>query len=134
MRVLATRHFLSQTRPNVLLTGIQPTGELHIGNYLGSVINMLKYQEDNTYQRKYLMIADYHSLTTATIYEHSKISFNNSIGKDTLEMAKVLLASGVDPDKMCLFVQSQVPAHCELTWILSCLGPQHWLNTMIQYK
>ena len=80
------------------------------------------------------MIADYHSLTTGISSEHSKIAFNNQIGKDTLNMAKILLASGIDPQKMCLFVQSQVPSHSELAWILSCISPQHWLNTMVQYK
>lgn len=134
LRAINSRIYFSQVKPNILLTGIQPTGELHIGNYLGSVINMLKYQRDSTYQQRYLMVADYHSLTTALVYDHSKISFNSKIGQDTISMAKVLLASGVDTSKMCLFVQSQVSAHCELTWILSCLGPQHWLNTMIQYK
>jgi tryptophanyl-tRNA synthetase len=112
MRVLISRSLFSQTKQNTLLTGIQPTGEIHIGNYLGSVTNMLKYQKDPSYERKYLMIADFHSLTTSLAYEHSTISFNERIGADTLSMAKVLLASGVDPAKMCLFVQSQVPAHC----------------------
>ena len=49
-------------------------------------------------------------------------------------MAKLLVSSGIEKEKMCLFIQSQVPQHAELTWILSCLGPEHWLNTMIQYK
>lgn len=80
------------------------------------------------------MIADYHSLTTALSHEHAKLTFNNQIGKDTFFMAKLLLASGVDHKKMCLFVQSQVSAHCELAWILSCISPQFWLNSMIQYK
>ena len=55
---------------------------------------------------RYLMIADYHSLTTCLTHEHAKIKYNNSIGKDTFSMAKVLLASGIDPKKMCIFVQS----------------------------
>jgi tryptophanyl-tRNA synthetase len=134
MRILAGRSSFGSLKPNILLTGIQPTGNLHIGNYLGSVTNMLQLQNSELYAQRYLMIADYHSLTTAFSYEHSTIKFNSQIGADTLEIAKVLLASGVDTSKMCLFVQSQVPAHLELTWILSCLGPQHWLNTMIQFK
>ena len=80
------------------------------------------------------MIADYHSLTTSIKNLHSKITFNDLIGEDTFTMAKILLASGVDPKKMCMFVQSQTSAHCELTWIFNCLVPQYWLNTMIQYK
>ena len=80
------------------------------------------------------MLADYHSLTTATSFDHGKTTFNFRIAEDTFEMARTLLASGVDPSKICLFAQSHVSAQMELTWILSCLGPQHWLNLMIQYK
>ena len=80
------------------------------------------------------MIADYHALTTAITNQHGSISINQRLASDTLSMARLLIASGIDPKKMCIFVQSQVPAHCELTWIFSCLGPQFWLNTMIQYK
>lgn len=134
MRLFLTKAFYSSSRRNILLTGIQPTGHLHIGNYLGSVANMLKLQESPDFTQKYLMIADYHSLTTAFSYDHNNISYNSSIGKDTFEMAKILLSSGIDKEKMCLFVQSQVPQHSELTWIFSCIGPQHWLNTMIQFK
>lgn len=97
MRLFNTRTLFSQTKKNTLLTGIQPTGELHIGNYLGSVTNMLKFQKESCYERKYLMIADFHSLTTSLAYEHSTINFNERIGADTLSMAKVLLASGVNP-------------------------------------
>lgn len=111
MRLAAVKFGVVYSKPNILLTGIQPTGNLHIGNYLGSVTNMLRLQEDDLFSERYLMIADYHSLTTAFTYEHSSVKFNTQIGKDTLEIAKILLASGVDPNKMCLFVQSQVPAH-----------------------
>jgi tryptophanyl-tRNA synthetase len=134
MSTLAARRCFSSAKRSVLLTGIQATGDLHIGNYLGAVKNMLQLQEEAAYHQKYLMIADYHSLTTALSHEHSKMTFNERIGADTFEMAKVLLASGVDPKRMCVFVQSQNPAHCELAWIFSCIAPEHWLNNMIQYK
>ena len=134
MRVNIRSFLFSQIKTNILLTGIQPTGELHIGNYLGSVTNMLKLQQNPNFEQKYLMIADYHSLTTNFTYDHSKINYNHSIGQNSFQMAKLLIAAGIDLNKMCLFIQSQVPAHCQLAWIFSCLGPQHWLNTMIQYK
>ena len=70
----------SQTPNNILFTGIQPTGNLHIGNYLGAVRNMLKLQENSDYHQKYIMIADYHSLTTAFSQDHSQINFNDRIG------------------------------------------------------
>lgn len=58
------------------------------------------------------MIADYHSLTTNFTYDHSKINYNHSIGQNSFQMAKLLIAAGIDLSKMCLFIQSQVPAHC----------------------
>jgi|LakMenEpi03Aug12_release.lakeMendotaPanAssembly.Ray.scaffolds.fasta_scaffold3772287_1 tryptophanyl-tRNA synthetase len=76
MLSFTNRYFYSQPHIKRLLTGIQPTGELHIGNYLGSITNMLKYQADPSYAERYLMIADYHSLTTAFTYNHSKITYN----------------------------------------------------------
>lgn len=112
MKSFINRCFYSQNYTKRLLTGIQPTGELHIGNYLGSITNMLKYQADPAYAERYLMVADYHSLTTAFTYDHSKITYNYGIGRDSFQMAKILLAAGIDPSKMCLFIQSQVPSHC----------------------
>jgi tryptophanyl-tRNA synthetase len=84
MRVAAVKFGFVSSKSNILLTGIQPTGNLHIGNYLGSVTNMLQLQNSELFSERYLMIADYHSLTTASTYEHSSIKFNNQIGKDTL--------------------------------------------------
>ena len=57
------------------------------------------------------MIADYHSLTTALHYDHDHIKFNNMIGEDSLKMAKLLISSGIQQEKICLFIQSQVPQH-----------------------
>lgn len=67
MKIICRQSFC-QAKRSTLLTGIQPTGDLHIGNFLGSVTNMLKLQQDPSYHRKYLMIADFHSLTTALAY------------------------------------------------------------------
>lgn len=73
------RFYYSTLTKNILLTGIQPTGNLHIGNYLGSITNMLKLQSSEEYTSRFLMIADYHSLTTALHYDHNNITFNHKI-------------------------------------------------------
>lgn len=112
MKTLVSKYRCAKVNtPSILLTGIQPTGDLHIGNYLGAVINMLKLQDSPQYAQRYLMIADYHSLTTAFAQDHGTTKYAGKIGYDSLHMAKVLLGSGVRPESMCLFVQSQVSAH-----------------------
>lgn len=72
---------------------------------------MLQLQSSEEYSSRFLMIADYHSLTTALHYDHDNIKFNNKIGEDSLKMAKLLISSGIQQEKMCLFIQSQVPQH-----------------------
>jgi tryptophanyl-tRNA synthetase len=62
------------------------------------------------------------------------MSFKKDVGSDCMELAIALLASGIDPKKSVLYIQSQVPQHAELTWLLSCISSQHWLNRMTQYK
>jgi tryptophanyl-tRNA synthetase len=133
-RFLPYFRFSTSKHPPILLTGLQPTGHLHLGNYFGSVHNVLKYQQDPTFSKRFLFIADLHSLTTAFTAEHDMIVYNGRIGKDSFEMVKTLLACGVDVEKTTLFVQSHVPEHSELAWILSCFANQHALNFMVQYK
>ena len=82
---------------SVLLTGLQTTGSLHLGNYFGSVLNVLKYQENNSFNKRFVFIADLHSLTTAFTAEHDSIVYNNQIGKDSFNMMKTLLACGLNP-------------------------------------
>lgn len=107
-----------------ILSGIQPTGRMHLGNFLGAVSNWVKLQE--TYQA-YYMIADLHALTT--VYEQPA-----ALKEDTFELAVDLLAAGIDPEKSCLFVQSDVPEHSELHLIFSMITPIAWLQRVPSYK
>ncbi len=105
------------------MSGIQPTGSLHIGNYLGALVNWVKLQE--AYDA-YFCVVDLHALTQrpdADALRHA-----------VREIAIGVLASGVDPDRATLFVQSHVPQHTELSWILTCLTPLGDLNRMTQFK
>lgn len=107
-----------------ILSGIQPTGRLHLGNYLGAISNWVKLQDE--YQCFY-MIADLHALTTA--YEETE-----NIAKDKLDVTMDLIASGIDPKKVCLFTQSDIPEHSELHLILSMITPLSWLQRVPTYK
>ena len=106
-----------------ILSGIQPTGALHIGNYLGALKNWVALQEE--YEAFYSVV-DLHALTNRPDADVLRAAVR--------EVAIGVLASGVDPDKATLFVQSDVPGHTDLAWILSCLTPMGDLNRMIQFK
>ncbi|HEB01412.1 MAG TPA: tryptophan--tRNA ligase [Candidatus Portnoybacteria bacterium] len=110
-------------KKQIVLSGVQPTGELHLGNYLGSLRNFVKLQ--NKYQC-YFFIADYHSLTEP--YQTKEKS------KQVLDLALDFLAIGLNPQKSVIFVQSHVPEHTELAWILNCLTPFSHLKRMTQFK
>ena len=102
---------------------MQPSGALHIGNYLGALKNFVKLQE--TYQ-SYFMVADEHSLTEGLP--------PMVLREQTLDLAASYLAVGLDPQKSTIFLQSLVPEHAELAWILSTLTPIGELERMTQYK
>ena len=106
-----------------LFSGMQPTGSMHVGNYLGAVENWVKLQDQ--YNCIYCIV-DYHAITALV---DSK-SFQAAI----LEMATWLLACGLDPDKCRLFVQSEVPEHTELCWIFNTVTPMGELSRMTQFK
>jgi len=106
-----------------LFSGIQPTGTLHIGNYFGAIKNWVKLQ---TKYDSLFCVVDYHSLTG--LVNHQELS------KQTLDLAMDLIACGIDPIKSILFIQSSVPEHTELTWILSCFTPLAELQRMTQFK
>lgn len=106
-----------------LLTGIQPSGVLHIGNYLGAIKQIVELQKDYD---TYVMIADLHALTTP----QDPQKYQDRI----LNLAATLIASGLDPTKATLFVQSAIPAHTQLAWIFSTLTPIGELERMTQYK
>ncbi len=110
---------------DILVTGIQPTGPLHIGNYIGAVKNLLKLQ--NEYEgRCFVFVADYHSITED--YDPKEKQ------SQVLMMAAELLALGLDPKKAVLYVQSDVPEVTELVWIFNTITPVSFLERMTQYK
>lgn len=112
-------------KKETILSGIQATGPLHIGNYLGALKQFVELQNEGQTDC-YFFIADLHSLTVP--FEPKTIRAN------TLEAAAEYLAAGIDPVKSALFIQSQVPEHSELAWILSCITPLGELERMTQYK
>jgi tryptophanyl-tRNA synthetase len=106
-----------------IFSGIQPSGELHIGNYLGAVKNWVQLQER---YESIFCIVDYHAITAA--YEPE------SLRRRRREMAVSLLAAGIDPAKATLFIQSQVPEHTELAWIFNTVTPLGELERQTQFK
>ncbi|QQG45345.1 MAG: tryptophan--tRNA ligase [Candidatus Sungiibacteriota bacterium] len=106
-----------------LLSGIQPSGNLHIGNYLGAIKHWVELQKK---YREFIAIVDLHAIT---VPQNPKILYQK-----TLEIAALLLACGINPKKSILFVQSHVPAHTELAWILNTLTPVGELERMTQFK
>ncbi|MDP3784763.1 MAG: tryptophan--tRNA ligase [bacterium] len=111
-------------KESVVVSGVQPSGEIHIGNYLGAIKQFVELQ--NKYQT-YFFIADLHALTLRP-QEPEKLR------KQTLNLAALYLACGLYPKKTTLFIQSHVPAHTELGWILSTLTPLGELYRMTQFK
>jgi tryptophanyl-tRNA synthetase len=106
-----------------IFSGIRPTGELHIGNYLGAIRQWVKLQDSN---ECFFCIVDYHAITTP--FEPEKMERN------ILDTAIAYLAAGIDPEKSILFVQSQVKEHTELAWILGTITPLGDLKRMTQFK
>ena len=107
----------------VILSGVQSTGNLTLGNYLGAISNWKKMQED---YECYYMIANLHTLT---IRNNPKTLRNN-----TLNLLALYLSAGIDPKKSHIFIQSQVPEHAELTWVLNCYTYMGELSRMTQFK
>ena len=107
----------------IILSGIQATGTLHLGNYLGAINNWVKMQDEYDC---YYMIADLHSLTIRNNPEELR---NN-----TLSIIALYVAAGLDPDKNHIFIQSHVPTHPALSWILNCYTYMGELNRMTQFK
>jgi tryptophanyl-tRNA synthetase len=111
-----------------IVSGIQPTGNLHLGNYLGAIRNWVRMQDENAAAGgdTLFFLADLHAIT---VYNKP-----DELAANTREMAAALLAAGVDPDKSILFNQARVPAHAELAWLLFCTARIGWLNRMTQFK
>ncbi|RXR28250.1 tryptophan--tRNA ligase [Sphingobium fluviale] len=110
-----------------VLSGIQPTGNLHLGNYLGAIRNWVKMQDEMDAQSQcFFFLADMHSIT---VHEGREQRLTN-----VREMAAALVACGIDPDRSVLFNQARVPAHAELCWLLNGTARIGWLNRMTQFK
>lgn len=110
----------SKTR---VLSGIQPTGDLHLGNYLGAIRHWVRGQGE---KENFICIVDLHAITVPQDPEELRASVRSG--------AAMLLAAGIDPDETTLFVQSHVRAHAEGSWFLTCLTPLGWLHKMTQFK
>ena len=106
-----------------VLSGIQPTGNLHLGNYLGAIANWAAMQDSH---ECLFCIVDLHAIT---LFQDPA-----ALRSATRDMTAALLASGIDPARSVLFNQSRVPAHAELGWILGCTARVGWLNRMTQFK
>ena len=107
----------------LVFSGVQPTGNLHLGNYLGAIKNFVSLQKE---MNCVYCVVDLHAITTFQNPEELK----NNI----LETTASFLATGLDPKKSIIFNQSSVPAHSELAWIFSCVSRVGWLNRMTQFK
>ena len=106
-----------------VLSGIQPSGNLHIGNYLGALGNWVKIQHE---YESIFCIVDLHAITVYQKPEELRASIR--------EIAGIFLAAGIDPKHSKIVVQSTVPAHSELAWLLTCVTPMGWLERMTQFK
>jgi tryptophanyl-tRNA synthetase len=106
-----------------IFSGVQPTGNLHLGNYLGAIKNWIALQDD--FECIYCVV-DLHAIT---------VSQEPAVLRRAIrEVAACLIASGIDPEKSVLFNQSRVPQHAELAWIFNCVARLGWLNRMTQFK
>ncbi len=106
-----------------IFSGAQPTGELHIGNYLGALQNWVALQDE--YEAFYCIV----NLHAITLPQDPK-----TLRQKTLDLARISLAAGVDPEKSTIFIQSDVSEHAELTWVLSCVARMGELERMTQFK
>lgn len=106
-----------------VLSGVQPTGNLHLGNYLGAIRNFVALQE--THECLYCVV-DLHAITV--FQDPAELAAN------TREVAAAFIAAGVDPKNHIVFNQAQVPQHAELAWVLNCVARMGWLNRMTQFK
>ena len=114
---------MNEVKNNTVLSGVQPSGDLHIGNYLGAIKNFVSMQND---YNCFFCIVDLHAITVK--------QDPNTLIRNTLEVAASYIASGINPKESVIFNQSSVPAHSELAWIFNCVTRMGWLNRMTQFK
>ena len=106
-----------------ILSGVQPSGDLHLGNYLGAIKNFVSLQKE---YECFFCVVDLHAIT---VWQDPKVLANK-----TREVPAAFIASGIDPNKNNIFVQSQVPQHAQLGWLFNCVARMGWLNRMTQFK
>jgi len=106
-----------------VLSGVQPTGTIHLGNYLGAIKQWVDNQDK---YENFFCVVDLHAITVPHVPKELKESI--------IKTAGLYIACGIDPSKSKIFVQSHVSAHAELTWLLNCATPLNWLERMIQFK
>jgi tryptophanyl-tRNA synthetase len=106
-----------------VLSGVQPTGSLHLGNYLGAIRNWVEGQSEYD---NYFCVVDLHAIT---VPHDPKV-----LAENTYKVAALYLACGIDLEHSTIFIQSHIPAHTELTWLFNCITPLNWLEGMIQFK
>ena len=110
-------------KKKIVFSGIQPTGNIHLGNYLGAVRNWVREQAEKV---NYFCIVDLHSLTVPQDPDNLRFQ--------TRSLAALYLACGIDPGVSTIFIQSHVTAHAEGCWLLNCITPLGWLQRMTQFK
>ena len=108
-----------------IFSGVQPTGNLHLGNYLGAIKNFVELQNEKENECIFCVV-DLHAITVKQDPKELK--------KNIRETTATFIASGIDPSSSIIFNQSMVPAHSEAAWILSCVSRIGWLNRMTQFK
>ena len=109
-----------------VVSGIQPTGNLHLGNYLGAIRNWVRMQDEHAGGECLYFLADLHAISMPHVPAE--------LAANTREMVAALVACGIDPDRSILFNQAQVPQHAELQWLLNGTARMGWLNRMTQWK
>lgn len=110
-----------------VFSGVQPTGNLHLGNYLGAIVNFVKMQE--THNCIYCVV-DMHAITQGLDVWGGPVE----LARNTREVTAAFIAAGIDPKKHIVFNQSQVSGHAELAWIFNCVARMGWLGRMTQFK
>ena len=110
-----------------VFSGVQPTGNLHLGNYLGAIVNFVKLQA--THECIYCVV-DLHAITVPM----SVWGGPDELRRNTREVTAAFIAAGIDPKKQIIFNQSQVAGHAELTWVFNCVARLGWLSRMTQFK
>ena len=123
LRLNKVLHLRLNMAKNVIFSGVQPSGEIHLGNYLGAITQFVNYQSD---YKSIFSIVDLHAIT---VWQNPK----HLLGQ-IHEVLAIFLASGLDCEKNIIFNQSQVPEHAQLSWVLGCTAKIGWLNRMTQFK